>query len=79
MLALGQLYLDNGTHEGWQVIPTEAVSQATTPHVDVTTILGTGAYGYQWWLTTADQHPAAFAWGFGGQFIVPDLNLAVVG
>ena len=80
MLTLGQLYLGDGQADGQQVIPADWVRQSTTPHADVTTIPGTDAYGYQWWLTTADQHPAAFAWGFGGQLIeiVPDLNLAVV-
>ena len=80
MLALGQLYLDDGQADGQQVIPTEWVHLATTPQVAVTTVPGMDAYGYQWWLTSADEHSAAFAWGFGGQLIeiVPDLNLVVV-
>ena len=80
LLALGQLYLDDGQADGQQVIPTEWVHLATTPQVAVTTVPGMDAYGCQWWLTSADEHPAAFAWGFGGQLIeiVPDLNLVVV-
>jgi CubicO group peptidase (beta-lactamase class C family) len=80
MLALGHLYLDDGQADGQQVIPTEWVHLATTPQVAVTTVPGMDAYGYQWWLTSADEHSAAFAWGLGGQLIeiVPDLNLVVV-
>jgi CubicO group peptidase (beta-lactamase class C family) len=80
LLALGQLYLDDGRADGRQVIPTEWVREATTPRVEVTTVPGMDAYGYQWWLTTADGHPAAVAWGFGGQLIeiVPDLAMVVV-
>ena len=80
MLALGQLYLDNGQGDGQKTIPADWVRQVTAPHADVTGLPGTDAYGYQWWPTTADHHPADFAWGFGGQLIeiVPDLTLAVV-
>ena len=80
MLALGQLYLADGRADGKQIIPEQWVRQSTTPHVDVPGLTGMDAYGCQWWLTTADEHPAAAAWGFGGQLIeiVPDLNLAVV-
>jgi len=37
-------------------------------------------YGYQWWVTTVDGHPAYAAMGSGGQLIevVPDLGLVAV-
>jgi CubicO group peptidase (beta-lactamase class C family) len=39
---------------------------------------GTG-YGYQWWVTSAGDHPAFAAVGTGGQLVevVPDLGLVV--
>ena len=39
-----------------------------------------GKYGYQWWVTEADEAPAYFAWGGGGQLleVVPSLSLVVV-
>jgi CubicO group peptidase (beta-lactamase class C family) len=37
-------------------------------------------YGYLWWVTTEQGHPAYFAAGYGGQYIyvVDDLDLVVV-
>jgi CubicO group peptidase (beta-lactamase class C family) len=80
MLAFGQLHLDRGRWNGRQVLPAEWVTQATSPHVPLQGVPGMKHYGYQWWITTADGHPAAAAWGFGGQLIeiVPDLGLVVV-
>jgi len=39
-----------------------------------------GKFGYQWWITEADDAPAYFAWGNGGQLleVVPSLALVVV-
>jgi hypothetical protein len=53
---------------------------ATASQVTVEQPHGMTGYGYHWWTTTAGSHPAAVAWGFGGQLIevVPDLGLVVV-
>jgi len=80
---LGNLFLDGGTWQGKRVVPADWVAQATSGKVAT----DTGAasqyghqYGYQWWITSAGEHPAYAAIGFGGQIIevVPDLRLVVV-
>lgn len=79
MAKLGNLYLDNGRWDGHQVVTADWVRRATSPLVSTP---GTGIpehYGYQWWVTTAGDHPAFEAIGYGGQIIevVPDLRLVV--
>jgi CubicO group peptidase (beta-lactamase class C family) len=80
MLAFGQLHLDRGRWDGQQLLPADWVTAATTAQVPVDHYPSTDGYGYQWWITTANGHPAAVAWGLGGQLIeiVPDLGLVVV-
>ena len=78
MAAIGQLYLDEGRWQGEQVVPTAWVDDATTEQVQTNNL--TMGYGYQWWVTTAGDHDAYAAIGFGGQLIevVPDLRLVAV-
>jgi CubicO group peptidase (beta-lactamase class C family) len=80
MLAIGQLHLDGGRWDGQQVLPADWVTEATSAQVPVDYPPYVEGYGYQWWITSADGHPAAVAWGLGGQLIeiVPDLDLVVV-
>lgn len=80
MVKLGNLYLDQGRWEGEQVVPSGWVRDATTSAVSATGGFGGTGYGYQWWITSAGEHPAFAAIGFGGQMIevVPDLELVVV-
>lgn len=81
MVKLGNLYLDKGVWEGGQLVPSGWVEDATSPAVS-TAEGGFGGvdYGYQWWVTSAGEHPAFAAIGYGGQIIevVPDLRLVVV-
>jgi CubicO group peptidase (beta-lactamase class C family) len=78
MLTLGRLYLAGGSWDGVQVVSSSWVSDATRSHVATGDQLP--GYGYQWWVTTADEHPAYAAVGLGGQLIevVPDLALVAV-
>jgi CubicO group peptidase (beta-lactamase class C family) len=83
MVTIGQIMLNGGKWEGQQVVPSAWVEEATSTHVDDTATSDSPAapgYGYLWWITTADGHPAFAAAGYGGQLIevVPDLNLVVV-
>jgi CubicO group peptidase (beta-lactamase class C family) len=75
MVALGRLYLAGGRWQDEQVVPAEWVAEATREQVR--TNLPLPWYGYQWWVTQVDGHPAYVAGGFGGQMItvVPDLDL----
>ncbi|MCO1659808.1 serine hydrolase domain-containing protein [Pseudonocardia humida] len=79
MLAIGRLYLAGGTHGGERLVSAGWIGEATRAHV-ATGGAQLPGYGYQWWVGTADGHPAFVAAGFGGQLIevVPDLDLVVV-
>lgn len=75
MATIGRMMLADGRWQGRQVVPGSWVRQSTAEHASD----GEQGYGYQWWVTTADGHPAFLAGGYGGQLIeiVPDLNLVV--
>ena len=81
---IGQMLLDGGKWKGEQVVPADWVRESTTEQVDTISRRNqdnaSGAYGYQWWVTEADDEPAYFAWGRGGQLleVVPSLSLVVV-
>lgn len=82
MAKIGQLYLDGGRWNGQQLVPASWVRDATRAHVatEAGAIGGLTGYGYQWWVTTDQDHPGYAALGFGGQLIevIPDLRLVVV-
>ena len=75
---LGQLWLNRGRWGGRQLVSAAWVNESTTSQVETQTT--PEQYGYQWWVTTADGHPAFAAVGYGGQLIevVPDLDLVTV-
>ncbi|SIQ27981.1 MULTISPECIES: serine hydrolase [unclassified Bosea (in: a-proteobacteria)] len=79
-LRFGQLILDRGNWGGRQIIPSDWVAQSLSAHS--TTDRGDLGYGYLWWTLPAARFGpgAAFAAGFGGQFIavVPAHRLVVV-
>jgi CubicO group peptidase (beta-lactamase class C family) len=78
MVAVGELWLNEGRVRGVQVVPAawvETSCQARTrsrwdPERE---------YGYGWWTQALGGHRACFAWGFGGQYILvfDDLELVI--
>lgn len=78
MAKFGFLYLNKGRWENRQLISEDWVTTSTKDHA--TNIYGRYSYGYQWYLTLVDGHPAFLASGYGGQIIgvVPSLDLVVV-
>ncbi|MDF2176931.1 serine hydrolase [Aliiglaciecola sp. CAU 1673] len=76
----GQLFLNEGSWNGEQVISAEWVRESTRMHVD----LQNSDYGYQWWIThfTVNGQPIEGyrGDGFGGQYIIvlPSLDAVVV-
>ena len=74
----GQLFLNGGAWEGEQIIPAWWVEASTAYQFPGSP--GTGAYGYQWWLTSFGGHDLYYAMGHGGQyiFVVPGLDLVTV-
>ena len=79
MMAFGELYLNHGKANGRQVVPANWVDVSLTPVVRSTRDMER-QYGYGWWMRDMAGLPTAYAWGYGGQFIllVPDLGLVVV-
>ena len=79
MAKFGFLYLNNGTWNGTQLIPTSWIAEATASLIGVEFDQGHGSgYGYKWWIY--DWLNAYTARGSYEQYIVviPDLNIAVV-
>lgn len=78
MAKFGFLYLNKGRWNNRQLISEDWVITSTRDHE--TNIYGRYSYGYQWYITLIDSHPAFLASGYGGQIIgvVPDLDLVVV-
>jgi CubicO group peptidase (beta-lactamase class C family) len=80
MAKFGQLYLNNGTWNGRQVVPTEWVEESTVKHSVVQGV----NYGYLWWLKYLDAGDVRYnsfaAQGNGGQkiYVFKDLDLVVV-
>lgn len=78
---LGQLYLDNGTWQGKQLVPADWVARSTAPQL--TPELATeGQYGYLWWIV--DDPPsgirgymAAGSW-FQRIFVMPSRRVVLV-
>lgn len=78
LLAFGELYRNDGLHEGVRVLPEGWVDASWEPRGN-SRWTGDG-HGYGWWIRKARGHDVFYAWGYGGQmvFVVPDLRLTVV-
>ena len=79
MAAIGELYLNRGRMRDRQVVPAAWVEASCTPR-GRSRFNPDQLYGYGWWRRDFAGHPACFAWGYGGQYIMVfrDLNLVVV-
>ena len=75
MAKFGYLFLNNGTWDGEQVLPSNWVNESTTT---VTTLSSTRGYAYQWW--TMPDLGVYFAAGLYGQyiFVSPEHDLVAV-
>ncbi|WP_395342285.1 serine hydrolase domain-containing protein [Ningiella sp. W23] len=82
MLKIGQLYLNNGTWNGQQVVSKRWIEKSVYPH-SVSDLYGEG-YGYLWRIIERKINGKPLisyeAWGNGGQFIMvfPELELVTV-
>jgi CubicO group peptidase (beta-lactamase class C family) len=82
LLKLGQLVLQRGWSGEASVVPDSWIASATAPAFPWRDAYGAQqsvTYGSLFWVSDAAP-PAAFAWGYGGQFVyvVPSLELVVV-
>ena len=80
----GQLYLQNGSWQGQQLIGADWIADTVVRRVDISSwATYSEAYGFQWWLDDLDyKGQAVETWvtsGYGGQylFVVPSLDLVV--
>jgi CubicO group peptidase (beta-lactamase class C family) len=78
MIAVGELYLNNGRAAGRQVVPAAWVERSCEP-VTRSRFDRSREYGLGWWVQEIGGHRACFAWGYGGQYIMffRDLDLVV--
>jgi CubicO group peptidase (beta-lactamase class C family) len=79
MVALGELYLNDGRVRGQQVVPAGWVTESCAPKT--TSRFDAGReYGYGWWIDEVGGHRSCYAWGYGGQYILvfDDLQTVVV-
>ena len=78
LLAFGELYRNDGLHQGRRILP-EGWVEASWRGRGTSRWSG-NPYGYGWWIRRSGRHEVFFAWGYGGQmvFVVPDLRLTVV-
>ena len=79
MLEFGELYLHEGRANGRQIVPASWVEDSLRPLVRSSRDRER-QYGLGWWMREMAGFDTAYAWGYGGQFIllVPDLGLVVV-
>jgi CubicO group peptidase (beta-lactamase class C family) len=79
MLKFGELYLNKGRANGRQIVPESWVDISMEPRAESSRERGR-YYGYGWWVRDMAGVQTAYAWGFGGQFILlaPALDLVVV-
>jgi len=79
MLAFGEMYLNRGRANGRQVIPESWVDTSFQPLAESRRESGR-YYGYGWWIRDMAGVQTAYAWGYGGQFILvaEDLELVVI-
>jgi CubicO group peptidase (beta-lactamase class C family) len=78
MVAIGELYRNNGRANGRQVVPASWVATSCVPRT--TSVWDADRrYGYGWWIQEFRGGTACFAWGYGGQyiFVFRELDLVV--
>jgi CubicO group peptidase (beta-lactamase class C family) len=77
LLAVGQLCLSGGEHDGRQVVPRAWIETSTRPHVRID---DETEFGYLWWLRSLGGHRSYGMSGTGGNRVTvfPDLELVTV-
>lgn len=77
MLKYGYLYLNNGTWDDEQIVPSDWVQRSSETLITFNDYSG---YSYQWWTYPTDIVNVYAAVGYQGQFIfvIPELDMVVV-
>ncbi|MCC7124117.1 MAG: serine hydrolase [Acidobacteria bacterium] len=79
MVAIGELYLNDGRLGDTRLFPDGWVAATATPR-GRSRWGSDREYGYGWWTRSLAGTSSFYAWGYGGQFIfvVPDRRLVIV-
>lgn len=80
MINIGYLYLNDGSWQGKQLVPSDWIHTVTGFKISTGNVIPfLTDYGYFWWLGSAHGHDFICANGYGGQFIfiVKELNLVI--
>jgi CubicO group peptidase (beta-lactamase class C family) len=72
----GQMVLQDGKHNGRQIVPADWLRQSTAPLAE--TKAGAIQYGYQWWIPADAQEGEFMARGIYGQYIYINRNTQTV-
>ncbi len=78
MVKVGELYLDGGSIDGFEVVSSRWIREPWIPRT--VSRYSRRQYGYGWWMRVLNGFPTYYAWGYGGQFIyvIPDLDAVIV-
>jgi CubicO group peptidase (beta-lactamase class C family) len=77
MVAVGELWLNDGRANGAQIVPAAWVETSCRPRTR-SRWDPDREYGYGWWIQDIGGQRACFAWGFGGQYILVFRDLSLV-
>ena len=77
MIAIGEMYLNQGVARGTRIVPAAWVEASCEPRTR-SRWDPDREYGYGWWIQEIGGHRACFAWGFGGQYILVFRSLDLV-
>jgi CubicO group peptidase (beta-lactamase class C family) len=77
MVAIGEMWLNNGRARGAQIVSAEWVETSCKPRTR-SRWDSDREYGYGWWTQDFGGHRACFAWGYGGQYIMVFRDLRTV-
>lgn len=72
----GQMILQNGVHDGQQLVPADWIAESTQPSAP--TAQGKIGYGYQWWIPLGAHEGEFLARGVYGQYIYFDQPRGVL-
>lgn len=72
----GQMVLQNGVHNGQQIVPSEWIAESVFPSAP--TEAGEIGYGYQWWIPVGAHEGEFLARGVYGQYIYFDQPRGVL-
>jgi len=78
MVEVGELYLEGGSIDGFEVVSSQWILDSWIPRT--VSRYSRRQYGYGWWMRVFDGFPTYYAWGYGGQYIyvIPDLDAVIV-